>query len=456
MRIPALLLTLLLSLPAVADTVQIRPDAPDHHVVVKGDTLWDISAKFLNTPWKWPELWETNKAEIKNPHLIYPGDVIYLIMTDKGPRFSKLQTVKLSPEIHSALIPNREAAIPVIDPKVIAPFIANAGVIDPDSVASMPRVLGTDDDRVLLMIGDTAYATEGDGKTKQWFIVRPGADLIDPDTGVSLGKEAIHVGDATTLVQGSPQTLRIERATMEILKGDRLIAAQPTELAGIEPRSPAKAIEGKLISAYGGVNATAQYATVVINKGRRDGLEPGHVLAVYRTGKVIGGKSSSNEVRHRADLTLDRRELVEYKNFGEEVVDFLDPFDFFFKAYPDGRRGWRYASAKCLKQGAEIAPMGNYDPSEVMADCPNGQATAGSKWAYMDIGCLKNGKNVSFDQPFDPKEVYTEHCRPEAPIKLPDVRSGLVLVYRVFDRVAYALVMESAGPIYLLDSVRNP
>lgn len=455
MRISALILSLAVAFPVLADTVKLRDDAPDRHVVVKGDTLWDISAKFLKTPWKWPELWQVNKAEIKNPHLIYPGDVVYLIMTPDGPRFAKIQTVKLSPRIHGEPIPNQSDAIPALPPEVIAPFIAQAGVIDPERLPMLPRILGADDDRVLLMLGDTAYATQGDGYTVNWSIVRPGTDLIDPDTGVSLGREAIHVGDATTVVQGMPQTLKIERASMEILKGDRLLPASTTELSGMVPRAPAGAIDGKIISAYGGVNATARYATVVLNKGRADGLVPGNVLAVFRPGRTIGGKPDAQASKHRAsDLAVHRKETVVYKNFWEEVLDFIDPFDFFFQPYADGRRGWRYADGKCLKEGASLAPNTNYDPAAEMVDCT--PEAAKQKWAYMDIGCLKHGKSVSYDQPFDPKEVYEPHCRPQPPIKLPDVRAGLVMVYRVFDKVSYALVMESAGPIYLLDSVRNP
>ncbi|MBK6744888.1 MAG: LysM peptidoglycan-binding domain-containing protein [Hydrogenophilales bacterium] len=185
MRISALILSLAVAFPVLADTVKLRDDAPDRHVVVKGDTLWDISAKFLKTPWKWPELWQVNKAEIKNPHLIYPGDVVYLIMTPDGPRFAKIQTVKLSPRIHGEPIPNQSDAIPALPPEAIAPFIAQAGVIDAERLPMLPRILGADDDRVLLMLGDTAYATQGDGYTVNWSIVRPGADLIDPDTGVS-------------------------------------------------------------------------------------------------------------------------------------------------------------------------------------------------------------------------------------------------------------------------------
>jgi hypothetical protein len=455
MRISAIILSLAVAFPVLADTVKLKDDAPDRHVVVKGDTLWDISAKFLNTPWKWPELWQLNKAEIKNPHLIYPGDVVVLIMTADGPRLSVIPTVKLTPRVRSEPLRSEADAIPSIPAEAVAPFIAQAGVIDPERVANMPRVLGTDDKRVFMATGDTVYATAGDGFTTKWHIVRPGGDLIDPDSGAYLGKEAIHVADASTVVEGSPQTLRIERSVMEINKGDRLIPAAATELATMVPRSPDKVIDGKIISAYGGVNATARHANVVINKGRGDGLEPGHVLAIYRTGRTVGGLAPKTASKHRAsDLELQRPETVEYKNFWEEALDFLDPFNFFFKPYADGRRGWRYIDGKCLKDGAKVSADATYEPTAELVDCTPENAKA--KWAYMDIGCLKHGKSVTYDQPFDPKEVYQPHCRPEAVVKLPDVRTGLALVYRVFDKVSYALVMESSGPIYLLDNVRNP
>lgn len=455
MRIPALILSLAVAFPAFAEVLQLRDNAPDRHVVVKGDTLWDISAKFLKTPWKWPEIWQLNKAEIRNPHLIYPGDVILLTMTPDGPRLSKLETVKLSPRIRYEAIATQDDAIPAIPPGAIAPFIAQAGVIDAERIPNLPRILGAVDERVFMMMGDTAYATRGDGTTKNWYVVRPGADLIDPDTGLSLGKEAIHVGDATTVVQGMPQTLKIERASMEVTKGDRLMPAVPTEFVGMVPRSPEKLIEGRIISAYGGVRATSRYATVVLNKGKVDGLAPGHVLAIFRPGRTVGGPPDKQTAAQRAnDLAIYRKEPVEYKNFWEEVLDFVDPFDFFFKPTPDGRRGWRYIDGKCPKAGADIQIHTPYDPAEELVDCP--AEAQKQKWAYMDIGCLKYGKSVSYDQPFDPKEVYEPHCRPDPPIRLPDVRTGLAMVYRVFDRVSYALVLESEGPIYLLDNVRNP
>jgi hypothetical protein len=455
MRISALILSLAVAFPVLADTVQLRDDAPDRHVVVKGDTLWDIAAKFLKTPWKWPELWQLNKTEIKNPHLIYPGDVVMLIMTPDGPRLVRMATVKLSPSVRSEPMKSEADAIPTLPPEAIAPFITQAGVIDPERIPNLPRVLGADDNRVFMMMGDTVYATPGDGVTRDWFVIRPGADLIDPDTGKSLGKEALHVGSAQTVVQGMPQTLKVGPSTMEVVKGDRLIPAQPTDLVGMVPRAPDKTIEGKIISAYGGVNATSRYATVILNKGRADGLLPGHVLAVYRPGRIEGGPPEKKTSTHRAeDMEIYRKDKVEYRSLWEEVLDFIDPFDFFFKPMSDGRRGWRYADGKCLKEGAKLDPNQTYDPAVEMVDCT--PETAKRKWAYMDIGCLKYGKSVTYDQPFDPKEVYEPHCRPQPSIKLPDVRSGLVMVYRAFDKASYALVMESEGPIYLLDSVRNP
>jgi hypothetical protein len=222
------------------------------------------------------------------------------------------------------------------------------------------------------------------------------------------------------------------------------------------PRAPEKPIEGRIISAYGGVNATARYANVVINKGRADGLAPGHVLAIFRTGRTVGGPPAQrNDTKHRAsDLDIHRPEQKEYKNLWEEALDLIDPFDFFFKAYTDGRRGWRYADGKCLKPGAQVAADGFYDPATELVDCP--ADVAQSKWAYMDIGCLKHGKSITYDQLVDPKEVYQVHCRPEPTVKLPDVKTGVAMVYRVFEKVSYALIMESEGPIYLLDAVRNP
>jgi hypothetical protein len=445
---------------SVAEPVRLREDAPDRHVVVKGDTLWDISAKFLKDPWLWPEVWRLNREEIRNPHLIYPGDVILLQLTAAGPRLSRMETVRLGPSMHSEPIPRGEA-IPSVPYAAVKSFLQRPLVAGGALLAEAPALLGSEDGRVMVTTGDRVYAAGIDGDARDWHVVRIGKPLVDPDSGREIAREVEYVGDARTLVAGNPATLVVRTVEREVLAGDRLIPALQEVGLDFLPRPPQAAVNGRIISAYGGTQASGKYSTVVINKGRADGLDVGHVLAVYREGRALGPAG----VRERMatfspksgylDAAKERQGQIEYANFGEEVVDFADPFDFFFKPFPDGRRGWRYMDYKCLQPGGEVAADRLYDPAAQTRDCPAGEDKLGHKWAYMDIGCLKHGKQIRFGEEFDPKEVYAPHCRPLA-VKLPDVRNGLVMVYRVFDRVSYALVLEAASPLYLLDSVRNP
>jgi len=416
--IAALGLSSALSTPLSADEIRLQENAPDRHVVVKGDTLWDISEKFLKDPWKWPEVWGFNKDQIKNPHLIYPGDVVLLTMEGGKPRLSLQggQTVKLSPSIRGEPIIIKEAGIPSIPVKAIAPFLSRTGIIDPEVLAAAPRLLGAADERVLMMESDVVYASQGDGSTTDWNIVRPGVELIDPDTKESLGFESIHVGEARTLAQGSPMTLVIRRGYREIAREDKLMPALPSDLDSLVPHAPANDINGKIISAYGGVAATAKYATIVINKGLREGVEAGHVFTIAHEGRQV--KSDKYEERHR------------------------------------------YVDTKCLKPGKTIT-NDFYDPKEVFEDCKDTNSpsmfTTKEAWRYADVGCLKPGAKISAFEFFNPKDVYKLHCRPgEESIKLPDTPVGLAFVYRVYQKVAYALVVQANGPIYLMDVVKKP
>lgn len=444
-----------------ADQVRLRDDAPDRHVVVKGDTLWDISAKFLKSPWLWPELWQTNKDHIKNPHLIYPGDVVYLVMTPDGPRLTKMGTVKLSPGIHSEPI-TVEEAIPTIPYSTVQAFLQRPLVASAETLATAPKLIASEDGRVFLTLGDRVYANRITDTTQKWHIVRLGKPLKRPDSGEEIAREVEYVGDATLAQRGQPATLTIAKVDREIQIGDLLIpAAQTGDGLDFVPRAPNKRIEGRIISAFGGSQASGRYSTVILDRGRADGLELGHVLSVFRDGRTLGNREEAGRFATYPpkagylDANREREHLIEYQNFWEEVVDFLDPFDFFFKPFPDGRRGWRYMDYKCLKADAQVSADSFHDPAKTMETCPEGAELRARNWAYMDIGCLKPGKQITFGDFFDPKEVYQPHCRPEV-VKLPDLETGHVLVYRVFDQIAYGLVMDADRTIYLLDTVRTP
>ena len=421
MRQFVIALALLLSMPAMADTLKLQDNAPDTYVVIKGDTLWDISGRFLKDPWRWPQIWNLNRAEIKNPHWIYPGDLIVLDRSGKEPRLSLvrggtngMRTVKLSPDVRATDIGGD--AIPAIPINAIHAFLNQPLLVSHDTLEKAPQIIGSNEERVIMTTGDTVYATSDESGATRWQVYRKGQALTNPDDGELLGHEAEYLGDAETVAPGNPQKLRIVRVSQEILPQDKLIPAQEVTQFEFVPHAPGKPISGKVISAYGatGLANSGRYQTVVINRGTRDGLEPGHVLAVYRAGKVV-------------------------------------------KMDKDGRQRWVYLDSGCIKPGEKVSFDQFYEPSKVMADCKPGVEVQAGPWAYVDLGCLKPGKKVSFDQFFDPKEVYDRGCvDKKQSVQLPDERTGLVMVYRVFDHVSYALIMQSDGPVYLLDTVKNP
>ena len=297
------LICCLLPTLAMADVVKIRDDAPDRHIVVKGDTLWDISAKFFNDPWQWPQIWGINKDTIKDPHWIYPGNVIVLDRasntlhiegaggseTGGKAENAQLDVVKLSPRI--GVRASEYNPIPSIPAKLIAPFLSRPLVIDENGMAGSPSIIGTYEQRVILGNDDIAYV-KGMPKDKGllWQVYRPGKVLADPDSKEVLGYEAVYLGEAEAEKIADISTFRITTALQEINIGDRLVQASVELASNYVPRAPESKITARVISIYGGVSQAGQNAVITLNKGRRDGLENGHVLALYRQGEEIKGK----------------------------------------------------------------------------------------------------------------------------------------------------------------------
>ena len=273
------------------EAAQVKQDAPNRYVVVKGDTLWDISGKFLKQPWRWPEIWKLNKEEIKNPHWIYPGDVVVLdrvsgsLRLIKNEKYQGGNFVKLSPQIR--VEPDHHQAIPVISPADIGPFLSQPLVIEKDGLAAAPQIIANEENHVVIGAGSRAYV-EGlkPGGPKQWHIFHPGKALIDPETKKVLGYEAVYLGDARVVKFGDPSTIEVINAVQEILRGDRLVAATNVELANFVPHAPERDVHARVISAYGGVAETGRNSIVALNRGAKDGLEPGDVLALMRAGET--------------------------------------------------------------------------------------------------------------------------------------------------------------------------
>ena len=279
----------------------LAPNAPDSHTVQPGDTLWGISSLFLKSPWRWPELWGMNLQQIRNPHLIYPGQVLVLDKRDgraslrvaTGGEGAPNNTVKLSPRVRSELLEN--GAIAAIPLHLIGPFLNEASVFDGDALDKAPRIVATQEGRVMVSRGETAYVRGELGGARDFRIFRQLVPLKDPITSEVLGHEGRYVGTAEFVRAGNPlaaegqtvvvpDTFRITSTRLEAMVGDRLAPVLQQELLAYVPHPPSKPVDGRIVSIYGDGLRAGQNQVVSINRGKADGIERGHVLALWRSG----------------------------------------------------------------------------------------------------------------------------------------------------------------------------
>lgn len=286
-RIITLLVLACLSLNVNADEIQLQKNHPERHVVVKGDTLWGISGQFLKDPWQWPKVWRMNREQIKNPHLIYPGDVVVLDTSSGSPQLKLLrETVTLQPGIREEAL--EKEAIFTIAPNVIEPFLSQPLLIENGKLDTAPRIIAGQDNRVILSPGTRVYVNNiNDGEGTHWNIYRPGEVLRDPDTNEVLGTEAIYLGDVDIARFGEPATGDIVRAKEEIFTKDRLVVSPDEFKSSFVPHASEAQISGRIMRIYGGVAEGGPNTVVSINRGKNDGLEEGHVLAISRYGRII-------------------------------------------------------------------------------------------------------------------------------------------------------------------------
>lgn len=314
-----------LSLNTSAEDIQLQKNYPERYVVVKGDTLWGISAKFLKDPWKWPAVWKMNRAEIKNPHRIYPGDVVVMDTSGGSPQLRVLrETVTLQPGIREEAL--EVEAIPTIPPSVIDPFLSQPLLIENGKLDSAPRIIAGPDNRVVLSPGSRVYMNEiKEGEGAHWSIFRPGEQLVDPDTKEVLGTEAIYLGDVNVARYGTPATGEIVRAKEEIFTKDRLVVAPDEFKSSFVPHAPDGQINGRIMRIYGGVAEAGANMVVSINRGKKDGLEEGHVLAISRYGNVIKDpeyKDASNKVVPEEKKLKELNFDVKTGPDGKKIVNF--------------------------------------------------------------------------------------------------------------------------------------
>jgi len=302
---------------------ELAPNAPDSYTVKSGDTLWAISSLFLRSPWRWPELWGMNLETVRNPHLIYPGQQLLLEKKDGRATLrlagesngepADLATVRLSPRVRSEQLAE---ALTTLQARAIEPFLAEPAIVEDNELAAAARIVATQENRVMLSRGDRAYARgpagapllDNQNKTQRFRVFRNATALKDPSTGEVLGYEAQYLGKAALVRSEStqdvenrdgqstsvvvPATIDIESTKEEMRVGDRLLPEPEREFPTYTPRAPANAVAGRIVSVYGSavVNA-AQNQVVAINRGRRDGIERGHVLAILKDGQRLVDKT---------------------------------------------------------------------------------------------------------------------------------------------------------------------
>lgn len=337
----------------------LNPRHPETYVVQRGDTLWDIAAKFLRDPWNWPEIWQIN-PQIENPHLIYPGDTLTLVyndngrpavtVTERGPVVSGGGVERLSPRVRELPL---ESAVPAIPYAQVQAFLSRSVVLEKKELAHLPYVVANRNGLVA-SAGQDFYARHASAaKGSVYNVVHLGNKLVDPDDNAVLGYEGIYVGQGRVNRAGDPATLRLLDSTREALIGDYLLPEQDVERMNFIPHPPAKDVVGQIIAVMDGVALAGQYEVVVLNRGAKHGLDAGTALRVYQTGKVVrddgGGKGSGQGGKNG----------IEHGTFGKKV-------------------------------------------------------------------------------------------------RLPDEPVGTMMVFRTFDRMSYALIMEATGDISVLDTVRNP
>ena len=272
----------------------LNPRHPETYVVQRGDTLWDIASMFLRDPWYWPEIWQIN-PQVANPHLIFPGDILSLAYLDDGRPVVNLERgpqvaqggggfERLSPRVRSEPL---EEAIFTIPYETIAAFLSRPRVIDKDALDDLPYIVAHREG-LMASSGRDVYVRGVDETVGTVFnVVEQGEELIDPDTNDVLGYQGIYVGQGRIDRTGDPSTLRMIESVREAVVGNFLMEEEDIIPLNFLPRPPDTEIDGRIISVLDGASLIGEYEVVVINRGSQEGLEPGHVLRVWQTGRTI-------------------------------------------------------------------------------------------------------------------------------------------------------------------------
>jgi hypothetical protein len=293
---------LLAASPAQAANCQFRADAPDQHKVVKGDTLWDISGKFLDNPWCWPQVWGLNKDQIKDPHWIYPGQVIWFDRANQRLSLSPPgsgaggsgapgdpPTLRLTPQLRTEGL--GKDAIASIRSSDIEPFLSQPMLVEQGDIEGAPRVVATTDTRVILGKNDKIYVRGALNGGTSFQVFRPGKALIDPDNGRVIAHEAFYLGTVKLQNEAGPgvdvHSFTVSSSRQEMAVGDLLRQAPPTPLMNYVPHQPNVQVNARVVDVYGGVQYAGQNMVVSINRGAVDGIDIGSTLQLYHKGRTV-------------------------------------------------------------------------------------------------------------------------------------------------------------------------
>ncbi len=292
-----------LAVPAAqAASCDFRADAPDQHTVVKGDTLWDIAGRFLEAPWCWGQVWGMNREEIKNPHWIYPGQIVYFDRVAGRLRLGNQigansgngdgadpGITRLKPQLRTEAL-GRDA-VPSIPSSVIEPFLSQPMIVEASEMAGAAQIIATQEGRVSLGKDDKAYVRGNLRGGTAFQVFRPGTPLRDPGTKAIIGYEAFYLGTLKLKAEAKSgadvHTFTVASSKQEMAVGDFLMPAPPTPLRNYSPHPPERPVDARVVSIYGGVDAAGQNQVVAINRGKIDGLDLGSVLQLYRYGSTV-------------------------------------------------------------------------------------------------------------------------------------------------------------------------
>jgi len=293
-----MLLIILLSVPAIAgDSVALNPSHPDRYVVERGDTLWDISAMFLQDPWYWPEIWRAN-PQVENPHLIYPGDVLVLVYIDGKPQIRLERAAgddSLSPRIRSEDLGQAIDAIPL---ETIVAFLSKGTVLEQSQADSLPYIVAIKEGHLIGGAGNDVYVRGAEiGPVGNGYsVIHMGDKIVDPDDNDVVGYEGIFVGEGLISRGGDPATLHLVDTKREALEGDRLLEQEFEIPLQFIPRGPDEEVSGRIIHVIGGLAAIGQYHIVILNRGAQHGLDVGHVLRVWQAGQMHRDNTAGGSV----------------------------------------------------------------------------------------------------------------------------------------------------------------